>query len=91
VKLAIIIGEGIGRPLKYIEVSLDRVKQGMLDAGMPDSFVEYIMDMYTEQAAGRCDPTEPRCAETTTKTSLLEFSTEVIKPAVEAAVLRRLA
>ena len=81
-----IIGEGIGRPVKYVQVPLDQVKQGMLDAGMPGPFVEYIMDMYTEQAAGRADPAEPRSAETTTRTSLLEFSREVIKPAVEAAV-----
>jgi uncharacterized protein YbjT (DUF2867 family) len=83
--VAHIIGEGIGRPVKYVEVPLDQVKQGMLDAGIPASFVEYLMDMYTEQAAGRADPAEPRSAETTTTTSLLEFSREVIKPAVEAA------
>jgi uncharacterized protein YbjT (DUF2867 family) len=83
-----IIGEGIGRPVKYVEVPLDRVGQGMLDAGMPSSFVKYIMDMYREQAAGRCDPAEPRSTETTTGTSLLEFSREVIKPDVEAAVIR---
>ena len=83
--VARIIGEGIGRPVKYVQVPLDQVKQGMLDAGIPGSFVEYIMDMYTEQAAGRADPAEPRSAETTTRTSLLEFSREVIKPAVETA------
>ncbi len=83
--VAHIIGEGIGRPVKYVEVPLDQVKQGMLDAGIPASFVEYLMDMYTEQAAGRADPAELRSAETTTTTSLLEFSRAVIKPAVEAA------
>lgn len=31
-RAAQMIGEGIGRPVKYVEVSLDRVKQGMLDA-----------------------------------------------------------
>jgi hypothetical protein len=46
------------------------------------------MGMYTEQAAGRADPAEPRSAETTTRTSLLVFSREVIKPAVEAALMR---
>jgi uncharacterized protein YndB with AHSA1/START domain len=83
--VAHIIGEGIGRPVKYVEVPLDQVKQGMLNAGIPGSFVEYIMDMYTEQAAGRADPAEPRSAEATTTTSLLQFSRAVIKPAVEAA------
>jgi uncharacterized protein YndB with AHSA1/START domain len=83
--VAHIIGEGIGRPVKYVEVPLDQVKRGMLDRGMPSAFAEYMMDMYTEQAAGRCDPAEPRSAESTTKTSLLQFSREVIKPAVETA------
>ncbi len=83
-----IIGEGIGRPVKYVQVPLDQLKQGLLDAGVPGSFAEYVMDMYTEQAAGRADPAEPRSAETTTRTSLLEFSREVIKPAVEAALIR---
>jgi uncharacterized protein YbjT (DUF2867 family) len=86
--VAHIIGEGIGRPVKYVEVPLDQVKQGMLDRGMPGSFADYMMEMYTEQAAGRCDPAEPRSAETTTTTTLLEFSREVIKPAVEAASMR---
>ncbi|GHO90364.1 NmrA family transcriptional regulator [Reticulibacter mediterranei] len=86
--MARIIGEGIGRPVKYVQMPLDQVKQGLLDAGMPGSFVEYIMEMYTEQAAGRADPAEPRSTETTTRTSLLEFSREVIKPAVEVASMR---
>ncbi|HYY41072.1 MAG TPA: hypothetical protein VE692_07460, partial [Nitrososphaera sp.] len=88
-RAAQIISEGIGRPVKYVEVSLDRVKQGMLDAGMPSSLVSYILNLYAELAAGRCDPAEARSPETTTKTSLLEFTRQFIKPAVEAAVLRR--
>ena len=84
-RIAHLIGEGIGRPVKYVQVPLDQVKQGLLDAGIPGFFIEYIMDMYTEQTAGRCDPAEPRSPETTTPTTLLTFSREVIKPAVEAA------
>ena len=84
-RVAHFIGEGIGRPVNYVQVPLDQVKRGMLDAGVPGYFVEYLMDMYTEQTAGRCDPAEPRTAETTTKTTMLEFSRRVIKPAVEAA------
>ncbi len=82
------MSEGIERPVKYVQVPLDQVKQSMLEAGMPGSFVEYIMDMYAEQTAGRADPAEPRSAETTTPTSLFTFSREVIKPAVEAALMR---
>ena len=71
--------------MKYVQVPLDHVKQGMLDSGIPGPFVEYMMDMYTEQTAGHCDPAEPRSAETTSPTTLLTFAREVIKPAVEAA------
>src|SRR5579859_3420012 len=83
-----VIGEGIGRPVKYVQVPLDQLKQGLLDAGVPGSFAECVMEMYTEQVAGRADPAEPRSAETTTRTSLLSFSREAIKPAVEAALMR---
>ena len=86
--VARIISEAIGRPVKYVQVPLDQVKQGMLDIGMPGSFVEYLMEEYIELAAGRADPAEPRSAETTTRTSLLAFSREMIKPAVEATLMR---
>lgn len=87
-RMAQLIGEGIGRPVAYVQVPLEQVKQGILQAGIPPAFAEYIMDMYTEQAAGRADPAEPRNAETTTETSLLDFAREVIKPAVDAATPR---
>lgn len=87
-RMAQLIGEGIGRPVKYVQIPLEQVKQGMLHAGVPPAFADYIMDMYTEQTAGRADPAEPRSAETTTPTSLLEFAREVIKPAVHAATVR---
>jgi uncharacterized protein YbjT (DUF2867 family) len=86
--VARIISEAIGRPVKYVQVPLDQVKQGMLDIGMPGSFVEYLMEEYIELAAGRADPAEPRSVETTTGTSLLAFSREMIKPAVETALMR---
>ncbi|MGH9915256.1 MAG: NmrA family transcriptional regulator, partial [Pyrinomonadaceae bacterium] len=85
-RAAQIISEGIGRPVKYVEVTVDQAKQGMLEAGMPGFIVDLMGDMYTGFRAGRIVPAEPRSAETTTRTSLLEFSREVLKPAVEAAL-----
>jgi uncharacterized protein YbjT (DUF2867 family) len=80
-----IIGEGIGRPVKYVEVTVDQTKQGMLRAGLPEFMVDLLGDMYTGFLAGRMDRAEPRSAETTTPTTLLEFSRQVLKPAVDAA------
>lgn len=80
-----IIGEGIGRPVKNVEVTVEQAKKGMLDAGMPNFLVDLLADMYTGFREGRMDRAEPRSPETTTKTRLLEFSREVLKPAVEIA------
>jgi uncharacterized protein YbjT (DUF2867 family) len=84
-RAAHIIGEGIGRPVKYVEVTVEQAKFGMLDAGLPPHIVELLGDMYTGFIEGRMERAEPRTAETTTPTTLLEFARQVLKPAVEAA------
>jgi uncharacterized protein YbjT (DUF2867 family) len=81
-----IIGEGIGRPVQYVEVSVEQAKQGMLQAGMPEVMVNLLGEMYTGFREGRMDRAEPRTVETTTRTSLLEFSRQVLKPVVDSAV-----
>jgi uncharacterized protein YbjT (DUF2867 family) len=85
-RAAQIISEGIGRPVKYVEVTVDQAKKGMLAAGLPGFMVELLGEMYTGFREGRMDRAEPRSSETTTKTSLLEFSRQVLKPAVDAAL-----
>lgn len=45
-------------------------------------------DMYNGLREGRMDRAKLRSAETTTRTSLLAFSREVIKPTVDAAPIR---
>jgi hypothetical protein len=53
---------------------------------MPMPLVDLLRDMYTGLREGRMERAEPRSAETTTRTSLLEFSRQVLKPAVDAAL-----
>jgi uncharacterized protein YbjT (DUF2867 family) len=84
-RAAEIIGKGIGRPVQYVEVPVDQAKQGMLDAGMPRFMVDLLGEMFLGYRAGLMESAEPRSAETTTETTLLEFSRGVLKPAVEAA------
>jgi uncharacterized protein YbjT (DUF2867 family) len=81
-----IISEGIGRPVKYVEVTDQQARQGMTQAGIPAFFVELLLDMYRGLREGRMERAEPRTAATTTKTSLLEFSRTVLKPAIDATV-----
>ncbi len=84
-RAAKIIGEGIGLPVKYVEVTVEQAKQGMSGAGLPEFAVALLAEMYASFRAGRMLRTEPRTAETTTGTSLLEFSRQVLKPVVDAA------
>lgn len=80
-----IIGKGIGRPVRYVEVTVSQAKEAMLQAGMPGFMVDLLGDMYTGYREGRVVSAEKRTPETTTKTSLLEFSRNVLGPTVAAA------
>ncbi len=84
IRAAAIIGEGIGRSIEYIEQTVDEAKQEWLDAGTPGVTVDLLGELYAALRDGRLDPAEPRTPETTTNTSLLQFSREVLKPLVEA-------
>jgi hypothetical protein len=82
------ISEGIGRKVAYVEATEEQARQGMKAAGMPEFFIDLLFEMYAGLNAGRMERTQPRSSATTTKTSWLEFSRQVLKPAVEAALGR---
>lgn len=80
-----ILGEVLGRPVSYVQVTLDQAKAGMEGAGMPPFGVAMYVEMYTAILEGRMKPAEPRSAETTTPTPFAAFARDVLRPAVEAA------
>lgn len=84
-RAAALIGEGIGRAVRYVEVSVEDARRGMLDAGLPPSMVDLLCEMYSGLRAGLMERAEPRSADTTTPTSLRDFAREVLRPAVAAA------
>jgi len=84
-RAAQIIGEALGRPVAYVEVAVDQAKHSMRQAGMPSFLVDLLGQMYTAARERRTSVAEPRSSETTGRTSLLQFATEILKPAVEAA------
>jgi uncharacterized protein YbjT (DUF2867 family) len=86
-RAAEIIAAGIGRPVAYVEVPVEQLKAGMLKSGMPQFMADLMAELYQGFRAGRVASAEPRSEETTTETSLFEFSRRVLKPAVEAAGL----
>lgn len=82
---AAILSETLGRPIKYVQVSVDQARQGMRGAGLPDFLTDIFIEMYQAIVDGRMDPAEPRTAETTTPTSLAEFAREALAPALAQA------
>jgi len=77
------ISKGIELPVKYVEVTIDQLKKGMIGSGMPVHIAEMLCEMYAAIECGNAPVLEPRSNETTTNTSLLEFSKTVLKPLVE--------
>jgi uncharacterized protein YbjT (DUF2867 family) len=82
-QVASIVSEGIGRPVRYVEVSEEQARQGMLATGMPGPFADLLLEMYAALNVGRMQREQPRTPATTTPTTLLEFAREVLKPAVD--------
>lgn len=85
---ATIIGEAIGRPVRYVEATAQQATAGILSAGIPASFAALLSEMYDAIRAGRMERIQPRSPATTTRTSLAQFARETLKPAVEAALRR---
>ncbi len=85
-----ILSEALGRPVNYVEVTLDQVKAGMEGAGMPPFIVATYIEMYGAIRDGRMVAAEARSPETTTPTSLAEFARQSLRPAVEAATPKRI-
>ncbi len=58
----------------------------MKGMGMPDFVVEIILEQYGAFREGRLDPAEPRTPDTTTPTTLAEFSRDVLVPAIKRSL-----
>ncbi|MBU1638130.1 NmrA family NAD(P)-binding protein [bacterium] len=70
-----VLGKAIGKPdLSYVQFPLEQAKQGMIGAGVKPNLAELYIEMYRGAAEGKLMPEKPRDAESTTPTSLEEFS-----------------
>ncbi|HWN69667.1 MAG TPA: NmrA family NAD(P)-binding protein [Haliangium sp.] len=83
-----ILSKVLGRPVKYVQVTVEQAGQGMLAAGFPDFVAKLFTDMYSAILSGKMVPAEPRSAETTTPTTLEQFARDVVAPAVAQAQAR---
>lgn len=82
---AAILTEALGKPIQYVQVTVDQARQGMLGAGLPGFLVDTFSEMYQAIVDGRMDAAEPRTAETTTPTTLAHFAREALAPALAQA------
>ncbi|AGC46326.1 NAD(P)H azoreductase [Myxococcus stipitatus DSM 14675] len=80
-----LLSEALGRPVRYVQVSLSDARKGMQGAGLPGFLVELLSEMYQSALEGRLDPAEPRTVETTTPTTLAQWAKEVLAPEVARA------
>jgi len=77
-----IIGEVLGREIRHVEVPVAAAEQGMLKAGMPAHVAALVAELYQGVRDGLVVRAEPRTPDTTTPTTLAEFTREVLVPAV---------
>ncbi len=77
-----IIGDAVGKPVQYIQVPMDAVRDQFTQMGMSSSVVKGYTELLGALARGE-QPLEPRTPETTTPTTLQEWAAEVMRPMVQ--------
>lgn len=82
---AAILGEALGRPVEYVQVSPEQALGAMVEAGVPEFAAQQYVQMFGALNEGRMDPAEPRDEASTTPTELAEFATRVLRPALDRA------
>jgi uncharacterized protein YbjT (DUF2867 family) len=83
-----IIGTTLDRPVRYVQVPLDTLKDQMRAQGMTDDVVTNYGAMIEGLMRLSRDDIEPRTPDSTTPTSLATFADTVLRPAIRAAASR---
>lgn len=81
-----IIGEALGRPVSFMQVTGQQAKEAMVGGGMPPYIADAYVEMYDAMGSGVFQQAESRTPETTTPTTLRQFTLDTLKPAIEATV-----
>lgn len=74
-----ILSESIGKPVRYVQITPDQAYQTFLGIGASPGFAKALVEMY--QALSKPNViAEPRTPETTTKTTLRDWSDAILRP-----------
>ena len=76
------IGRGLDRPVFHVQVSEDQARRAMLSGGLNAHLAEAFLEIFGAIESGLLRPAELRTADTTTPTTLEEFSRDVLRPLV---------
>ncbi len=80
-------GRGFIRPMFHVRVPEEQARQAMRAAGLNEHLTEAFLEVFQAIESGLLRPVEPRTAETTTPTTLEEFSRAVLKSLVDEPVM----
>lgn len=82
-----ILGAGIGKELEFVTVPEFLFEQGLLKIGASPDVVHETLNLYRAFAGGSIYENEPRTAESTTTTTLDEWTRESFAPAFKTQLL----
>jgi uncharacterized protein YbjT (DUF2867 family) len=77
-----LIGEAIERPLNYVPISPEQMRQTLLSFGASPAIADLYLEMEAAFDSG-LTPAEPRTLEITTPTTIAQWAREMLRPAVE--------
>ncbi|MCU0242130.1 MAG: NmrA family NAD(P)-binding protein [Vicinamibacteria bacterium] len=79
-ELVTILGQAIGKPIRYVQLALDELEKGMLQGGLRPPIVSVFMEMYRGASQGLVAPEEGGKIETA-PTTFETFTETVFAPA----------
>ena len=82
-EMAAVVSDVLGKPVRYIQVPDEVLIDNLKRVGLPDGFARAFARLLTKEAL-EAYALEPRTLETTTPTTLREWTEETLRPAFEA-------
>ncbi len=77
---AVILGKGLDRRIFHKKVTPSEARQNMIHGGMSEAFADQILELYEAFERRIVQKLEWRSPDTTTRTTLLDFTRKVIVP-----------
>jgi uncharacterized protein YbjT (DUF2867 family) len=81
--MAKIIGEVLGKPVRYQQITLEAHKANLIKFGASEPLAQAVIDMMDAKSKG-LDNAAPRTPESSSPTSFRQWCVDVLKPAVES-------